>query len=765
MFESSDGFDGEEKLKSIRESVNWEIEDERRAFVWQFYRLICNWKAQLPNLREIYQNDEIDWVIAECVRELNYQKPGIPYEAKFQLIDFVARTGYKYKPELDERGEPLLNQTTAIHRAARNRCFSVFPVLFEIYDGHDANYMDVESGLTHFHVACMYGREDVVEKFLRLGDERGQPLQLDAMRDNEGKTPLYHAVSNGHDRIYEELLRRGADPNSADAQGRAALYNLCHVHVIERFLELCDKFDRRVRIDARDNEGNTPLHWAVHDNHKKEVAELLLRLGVDPTLVNAEGTTALHVVCARYNDDFYPSMLLEYVKEKWKSTYVNAEDDKSNTPLHLALDNNHRKVVEWLIRQGADPTTANIEGSTPLHVVCTRYNDDFYPSMLLEYVDEKSKPLFVNAQDNEGNTPLHLALDYNRTRLAEWLMRNGANRNSTNAKGETPLHVACKHYPARHLVSAFSRVNARDKEGNTPLHLALDNGLIDTIESLLRNGADPNLSNAEGRTPLHVACDRVVKDDSLIDLFFKVNDELNRTVRVDARDDKGNTALQLAVENVFPSAVDVLLNRGADLTEFVFPSATCLIDKFRARVSSIFYVWYESKLRLVVSALMCAERLEVAGYRLDRSAALTIMKLFAEYELFERSPSDDQQKLLCDDAVFVYKAKRIMTKPNLSVYDLVRLKPEEEDELLTYADYFDLPERLRVLCGYPYDISRCALHLWEKMSRGFFQRWTLDPFRELINYRLPLEFCEKILDRLANEDLFNICLAAAGQNA
>ncbi|KAL7293425.1 hypothetical protein TKK_0013187 [Trichogramma kaykai] len=59
----------------------------------------------------------------------------------------------------------------------------------------------------------------------------------------------------------------------------------------------------------------------------------------------------------------------------------------------------------------------------------------------------------------------------------------------------------------------------------------------------------------------------------------------------------------------------------------------------------------------------------------------------------------------------------------------------------------------------------CLVHLYEKRSRKFFQSWAIEPFMELIHYRLPILCCDMIIEHLPNEDLCNICLAAADRSS
>jgi ankyrin repeat protein len=81
----------------------------------------------------------------------------------------------------------------------------------------------------------------------------------------------------------------------------------------------------------------------------------------------------------------------------------------------------------------------------------------------------------VNAKDNNGMTPLHLAALNGHTDTAVLLLKNGAN------------------------------VNAKTISGSTALHWTARNGQAGTAALFLENGADVNERNNYGSTPLHWA--------------------------------------------------------------------------------------------------------------------------------------------------------------------------------------------------------------------------------------------------------------------
>ena len=78
-----------------------------------------------------------------------------------------------------------------------------------------------------------------------------------------------------------------------------------------------------------------------------------------------------------------------------------------------------------------------------------------------------------------------------------------------NAKGMTPLHIACLNGHREVLNSINLNLNevlhASDRSGNTPLHLACEGGREDIVQLLIDSGANINQPNLEGEIPTHVA--------------------------------------------------------------------------------------------------------------------------------------------------------------------------------------------------------------------------------------------------------------------
>ncbi|CAB0029350.1 unnamed protein product [Trichogramma brassicae] len=442
---------------------------------------------------------------------------------------------------------------------------------------------------------------------------------------------------------------------------------------------------------------------------------------------------------------------------------------RRTTPIHHAARNRIGDTTGLIydlfkIYHRFDINYTDENGFTHFHVACERGLDDIVKKFLRHGLDPN---LLV---ESTGDTPLHLALTRDYVYTVKYLLKRGADPNSANKVGLTPVHLASMGLGDDNLVQMLFehshkkfkplRVDVKSGTVTTPLHLALAAAKLDRVETLLRNGADPNLTNPEGSTPLHtIAINQRFHEDDLAAKFFEICSDIEKTVLVDAVDSRGRTALQWAVANLLPNTIEELLDRGADLSSFVFPDESYFGELLQAWSRES---WQDFQLRLASSALSVIERLENRGYELSRSDALTIMKLYARRGLFE-DPSDfddDNDERWYDEEQFATKAIQVQVAPDLSLHELIQLPAREAAVRLDRARFYEfackkkMNELPRLILGW-----RCAVHLSEKMSRGFFRRWTIYPFWYLINKRLPLECCEMIIEGLRNKDLYHICLA------
>jgi ankyrin repeat protein len=160
-----------------------------------------------------------------------------------------------------------------------------------------------------------------------------------------------------------------------------------------------------------------------------------------------------------------------------------------------------------LLERGADVNSQNDEGLTPLQRApqVQREGKPDIMQLLLDYGAN------VNVDDKHRNTPLHFAASEGHFEAARMLLERGADVNSQNDKGLTPLLQASQGRREGHrdimrlLLDYGANVNMHDKHRNNPLHFAVSEGHFEVARMLLERGADVNSKNDEGLTPLERA--------------------------------------------------------------------------------------------------------------------------------------------------------------------------------------------------------------------------------------------------------------------
>ncbi|XP_036914117.1 transient receptor potential cation channel subfamily A member 1 [Sturnira hondurensis] len=137
------------------------------------------------------------------------------------------------------------------------------------------------------HFAASYGRINTCQRLLQdLSDTR-----LLNEGDLNGMTPLHLAAKNGHDKVVQLLLKKGALFLS-DHNGWTALHHASLGGYTQTMKVILDT-NLRCTTDQPDEEGNTALHFAAREGHAKAVA-LLLSYGSDIVL-NKHQASFLHL--------------------------------------------------------------------------------------------------------------------------------------------------------------------------------------------------------------------------------------------------------------------------------------------------------------------------------------------------------------------------------------------------------------------------------------------------------------------------------------
>ncbi|XP_074649063.1 uncharacterized protein LOC141904378 [Tubulanus polymorphus] len=181
-----------------------------------------------------------------------------------------------------------------------------------------------------------------------------------------------------------------------------------------------------------------------------------------------------------------------------------------------------------------------------------------------------------DVRGNENSTPLMLASKYDCREVAQILLKFKANVMAVDAKGKTAFHVAARRGFQRMVQilleskdQGITNANVTDDDDSTPLHEVALHGSPETCKILLDKGANPLAKDINDMTPLMLASGEGHPEVMrlLIDAVTDSKDYKpeNKCFYIGKKDNEGNTSLHYAVQNGNLECGRLLLNEGADV--------------------------------------------------------------------------------------------------------------------------------------------------------------------------------------------------------
>lgn len=187
-----------------------------------------------------------------------------------------------------------------------------------------------------------------------------------------------------------------------------------------------------------------------------------------------------------------------------------------------------------------------------IHIAVLMKNPAFIKLMLEQGAD-------INLRNDNGQTPLDLAIEGDDYPSAKFLIESGADVSARGNRARTALHHAAELERINiidALIDAGADVNAMDEEGLTPFHLAVARERYNGWKLLLQNGADINAKDHGGRTPLYMA---VARSSSYISELIKNGADMY------AEDIRGAHIIGVALNNNDQKTVQIFINNGFDI--------------------------------------------------------------------------------------------------------------------------------------------------------------------------------------------------------
>ncbi len=214
------------------------------------------------------------------------------------------------------------------------------------------------------------------------------------------------------------------------------------------------------------------------------------------------GRCALHFASVEGQECVIPYLL------RTAPSTINVCDTNGHTPLALSLMSGHLGTAQLLLDAGANPDKTDEEGITPLHKA-SGFNDTKGIALLCEY----GANMYIQSK---GGTPLHWAAGGGHAGAVEALLSNGANPNSCNSEGITPLVMAAilgeeGSEAVGHIVNSKACTSSTIvAQGLTALHIAADIGCLKSVKFLLKAGNADRAArtvNSLGKLPIQLAAE------------------------------------------------------------------------------------------------------------------------------------------------------------------------------------------------------------------------------------------------------------------
>ena len=166
--------------------------------------------------------------------------------------------------------------------------------------------------------------------------------------------------------------------------------------------------------------------------------------------------------------------------------------------LHRAVEIGDLDQIERNLYWHADVNEAGPGGLTPLHLAAQKGSLVTCKILLQNGAD-------LEVRDAQGHTPLVKALIARNTFLADYLTKQGAKLDANAVLHETARLGAADRDVIDFLIKQGANIDQQDENGNTPLHDAVQHDRRVVAKYLINRGANLALKNKAGLTPLSLA--------------------------------------------------------------------------------------------------------------------------------------------------------------------------------------------------------------------------------------------------------------------
>lgn len=310
-----------------------------------------------------------------------------------------------------------------------------------------------------------------------------------------------------------KVIELGGDVTAANRSGDT----VCSLALKYKVSDVSEYLVRLLPVEElykADHLGRMPFHIACEQKSRDVLAFMHKQTSLDTAAIILERGFDINTPCADRNANFHSRF-----------------DYEGKSALHIACAKGFVDGARFLILSGADVNLSDIKGRKPLFYAANMDEDlreaASIPSQrqtvdrhieIIKLLCENGAD--VNTVNDEGETPLLATVNGSRfangigqdyEKIAQCLIDCGAKARVSDLAGQTPLHFSVRYAfkdITKQLIALNADVNARDKTGRTPMHYAVSGCKERMVKLLIRNGADKDIVDNQGVKPLDIASEK-----------------------------------------------------------------------------------------------------------------------------------------------------------------------------------------------------------------------------------------------------------------
>ena len=364
------------------------------------------------------------------------------------------------------------------------------------YENIDDFLLDTpcSTGMTPLQAAASAGNLEIVKFLVETGK-----VDVNSVSSG-GQTPVSCAADTGHLNIVRYLVETANasinHPGTTDAPGIvAAITNGGHMEVLRYLLSLY-----KVEPGATSDPTKfSPVEAAIYDE-RLDMLQLLVESGKADAWLRVRSCSGVFAVSSAARG---PVALLKYLVEETKMD-PDLKNEDNSTPLTCAAQHGRLDSVEYLLSTGRVDINVKVDGTTPLMFAA----EGGFADVVRALVNVEGIKLEAR-KTRHARTPLSKAAGKGHVEVVKVLVGTGrVVLESKDGKfGRTPLGWAARNGEIETIkfltLDAKCDINAKDKEGRTPLSLAVAYYHYEVVIFLIENGADLETVDNEGKSLLH----------------------------------------------------------------------------------------------------------------------------------------------------------------------------------------------------------------------------------------------------------------------